>query len=98
MGVTTYSSAIFNFLPEWRCPSTQRAPPDRDAVYPGAAADFVVLPYIAIPQPQAWLRGLVDRQGGDERRRRHAGPVRPQLTELDAAERAELTALIGDRR
>ncbi len=29
---------------------------------------------------------------------RHAGPVRPPLTELDAAERAELTALIGDRR
>ncbi len=29
---------------------------------------------------------------------RSAGPVRPPLTDLDAAELAELKALIGDRR
>jgi 5-dehydro-4-deoxyglucarate dehydratase len=29
---------------------------------------------------------------------RPAGPVRPPLTDLDPAELAELTALIGDRR
>lgn len=96
MGVTTYSSAIFNFLPEWALSfydSVRRR--DRDAVY-RELRDFV-LPYIAIRnRKRGYAVSIV--KAGMSAVGRHAGPVRPPLTELDAAERAELTALIGDRR
>ncbi len=96
MGVTTYSSAIFNFLPEWALSfydSVRRR--DRDAVY-RELRDFV-LPYIAIRnRKRGYAASIV--KAGRSAVGRHAGPVRPPLTELDAAERAELTALIGDRR
>lgn len=96
MGVTTYSSAIFNFLPEWALSfydSVRRR--DRDAVYRELRA--FVLPYIAIRnRKRGYAVSIV--KAGMSAVGRHAGPVRPPLTELDAAERAELTALIGDRR
>ncbi|WCS24851.1 5-dehydro-4-deoxyglucarate dehydratase [Methylobacterium sp. NMS14P] len=96
MGVTTYSSAIFNFLPEWALSfydSVRRR--DRDAVY-RELRDFV-LPYIAIRnRKRGYAVSIV--KAGMSAVGRHAGPVRPPLTELDAAERAELTTLIGDRR
>lgn len=96
MGVTTYSSAIFNFLPEWALSfydSVRRR--DRDAVY-RELRDFL-LPYIAIRnRKRGYAVSIV--KAGMSAVGRHAGPVRPPLTELDAAERAELTALIGDRR
>lgn len=96
MGVTTYSSAIFNFLPEWALSfydSVRRR--DRDSVY-RELRDFV-LPYIAIRnRKRGYAVSIV--KAGMSAVGRHAGPVRPPLTELDAAERAELTALIGDRR
>lgn len=96
MGVTTYSSAIFNFLPEWALSfydSVRRR--DRDAVY-RELRDFV-LPYIAIRnRKRGYAVSIV--KAGMSAVGRHAGPVRPPLTELDAAERAELRALIGDRR
>lgn len=96
MGVTTYSSAIFNFLPEWALSfyeAVRRR--DRDAVY-RELRDFV-LPYIAIRnRKRGYAVSIV--KAGMTAVGRHAGPVRPPLTELDAAEHAELKALIGDRR
>lgn len=96
MGVTTYSSAIFNFLPEWALSfydSVRRR--DRDAVYK-ELRDFV-LPYIAIRnRRRGYAVSIV--KAGMTAVGRHAGPVRPPLTDFDAAELAELKALIGERR
>ena len=96
MGVTTYSSAIFNFLPEWALSfyeSVRRR--DRDAVY-AELKDFV-LPYIAIRnRKRGYAVSIV--KAGMTAVGRHAGPVRSPLTDLDAGELAELKALIGDRR
>ena len=96
MGVTTYSSAIFNFLPEWALTfyeAVRRR--DRDAVY-RELRDFV-LPYIALRnRRRGYAVSIV--KAGMTAVGRHAGPVRPPLVELAAAEHAELKALIGDRR
>ena len=96
MGVSTYSSAIFNFLPEWALSfydSVRRR--DRDAVY-RELRDFV-LPYIAIRnRRRGYAVSIVT--AGMTAVGRPAGPVRPPLTDLDAVELAELKALIGDRR
>ena len=96
MGVTTYSSAIFNFLPDWALSfyeAVRRR--DRDAVY--AELRAFVLPYIALRnRKRGYAVSIV--KAGMNAVGRPAGPVRPPLTDLDAAELAELTALIGDRR
>ncbi len=96
MGVTTYSSAIFNFLPEWALSfydSVRRR--DRDAVY-AELRDFV-LPYIAIRnRKRGYAVSIV--KAGMTAVGRGAGPVRPPLTDFDAGELAELKALIGSRR
>lgn len=96
MGVTTYSSAIFNFLPDWALSfyeAVRRR--DRDAVY--AELRAFVLPYIALRnRKRGYAVSIV--KAGMRAVGRPAGPVRPPLTDLDAAELAELTALIGDRR
>ena len=96
MGVTTYSSAIFNFLPDWALSfyeAVRRR--DRDAVY--AELRAFVLPYIALRnRKRGYAVSIV--KAGMNAVGRPAGPVRPPLTDLDATELAELTALIGDRR
>jgi 5-dehydro-4-deoxyglucarate dehydratase len=96
MGVTTYSSAIFNFLPDWALSfyeAVRRR--DRDAVY--AELRAFVLPYIALRnRKRGYAVSIV--KAGMHAVGRPAGPVRPPLTDLDAAELAELAALIGDRR
>ncbi|GJE48400.1 putative 5-dehydro-4-deoxyglucarate dehydratase [Methylobacterium tardum] len=96
MGVTTYSSAIFNFLPDWALSfyeAVRRR--DRDAIY--AELRAFVLPYIALRnRKRGYAVSIV--KAGMNAVGRPAGPVRPPLTDLDAAELAELTALIGDRR
>jgi 5-dehydro-4-deoxyglucarate dehydratase len=96
MGVTTYSSAIFNFLPEWALDfyaAVRRR--DREAVYAGLR-EFV-LPYIAIRnRRRGYAVSIV--KAGMTAVGRSAGPVRPPLTDLDAEEMRQLKALIGDHR
>ena len=96
LGVTTYSSAIFNFMPEWALEfyaNVRRH--DRTAVY-AALRDFV-LPYIAIRnRRKGYAVSIV--KAGMTAVGRPAGPVRPPLTDLDAADMQELAALIGKRR
>ena len=96
MGVTTYSSAIFNFLPEWALSfyeAVRRR--DRDAVY--AELRAFVLPYIAIRnRKRGYAVSIV--KAGMTAVGRHAGPVRAPLTDLEASELRELGALIGERR
>ena len=93
MGVTTYSSAIFNFLPEWALQfyNSVRAR-DRAAVMQGLK-DFV-LPYIAIRnRDNGYAVSIV--KAGMTAIGRTAGPVRPPLTDLKSSELADLKALIA---
>lgn len=92
MGVTTYSSAIFNFMPEWALSfyDAVRAR-DHGAVMTGLR-DFV-LPYIALRNVnRAYAVSIV--KAGMTAVGRHAGPVRSPLTDLTPAELETLKALI----
>ncbi|TCS17484.1 5-dehydro-4-deoxyglucarate dehydratase [Caulobacter sp. BK020] len=92
MGVTTYSSAIFNFMPEWALGfyKAVRAQ-DRTAVMAGLR-DFV-LPYIALRnRGRGYAVSIV--KAGMKVIGRDAGPVRTPLTDLSQAELAELQVLI----
>jgi len=93
MGVTTYSSAIFNFVPEFAkafYAAVRRR--DREAVFQGLR-DFV-LPYIAIRnRRKGYAVSIV--KAGCAAVGRPAGPVRPPLTDLDAGEMEMLKALIA---
>lgn len=92
MGVTTYSSAIFNFMPEWALGfyKAVRAQ-DRAAVMAGLR-DFV-LPYIALRnRGRGYAVSIV--KAGMKVIGRDAGPVRTPLTDLSPAELVELEVLI----
>jgi 5-dehydro-4-deoxyglucarate dehydratase len=95
MGVTTYSSAIFNFLPvfaqEFYAAVRRR---DHEMVYAGLR-DFV-LPYIAIRnRRRGYAVSIV--KAGMTAVGRPAGPVRSPLVDVNEMELAELSRLIGDR-
>ncbi|WP_433678963.1 5-dehydro-4-deoxyglucarate dehydratase [Nocardia sp. CA-119907] len=93
MGVTTYSSAIFNFVPQfaldfYRAVRTR----DRDEVY-RRLREFVV-PYLDIrDRGPGYAVSIV--KAGLTAIGRPAGPVRPPLTDLTEPELAELIALIA---
>ncbi len=95
MGVTTYSSAIFNFVPgfaqQFYAAVRSR---DRERVYAGLR-EFV-LPYIAIRnRRKGYAVSIV--KAGLTAVGRPAGPVRTPLVDLTGQELAELKTLIGDR-
>ena len=92
MGVTTYSSAIFNFMPEWALGfyDAVRAR-DRAKVLKGLKQ--FVLPYIAIrDENKGYAVSIV--KAGLKAIGRPAGPVRPPLTNLTDDQLARLKALI----
>jgi 5-dehydro-4-deoxyglucarate dehydratase len=92
MGVTTYSSAVFNFVPEFATAfyaAVRRQ--DRQAVYAGLR-DFI-LPLIAIRnRKKGYAVSII--KAGMKLVGRDSGPVRPPLTDLTTAELAELEALV----
>jgi 5-dehydro-4-deoxyglucarate dehydratase len=93
LGVSTYSSALFNFLPEFalRFFAAVRAQ-DRTAVY-RMLNDFVI-PYTDIrDRARGYAVSIV--KAGLTAVGRDGGRVRPPLTDLTADELAELTALVG---
>jgi 5-dehydro-4-deoxyglucarate dehydratase len=95
MGVTTYSSAIFNFMPEWALEFYRvvRAR-DRDAVL-RMFQDFV-MPYIKLRnRGRGYAVSIV--KAGMRSIGRPAGPVRAPLLDLTPAEQAELDALIASQ-
>lgn len=95
MGVTTYSSAIFNFLPNFaqQFYAAVRSR-DRDKVYAGLR-EFV-LPYIGIRnRRKGYAVSIV--KAGLAAVGRSAGPVRTPLVDLTEQELADLKKLIGDR-
>jgi 5-dehydro-4-deoxyglucarate dehydratase len=95
MGVTTYSSAIFNFLPNFAqdfYAAVRRR--DHEHVY-RELRDFV-LPYIEIRnRKKGYAVSIV--KAGMRAIGRPAGPVRSPLTDLDSAETESLTKLIAGR-
>lgn len=95
MGVTTYSSAIFNFLPNFAqdfYAAVRRR--DHEHVY-RELRDFV-LPYIEIRnRKKGYAVSIV--KAGMRAIGRPAGPVRSPLTDLEASEIESLTKLIAGR-
>jgi 5-dehydro-4-deoxyglucarate dehydratase len=93
MGVTTYSSAVFNFVPKFACDfyaAVRRQ--DRDEVYAGLR-DFI-LPLIAIRnRKKGYAVSII--KAGMKVVGRNSGPVRPPLTDLTAVEISELEALVS---
>ena len=92
LGVNTYSSAIYNFLPKFALDfyaAVRRR--DRAAVYT-ALREFV-LPYIAIRRRRRGYAVSIVKAGLTAVGR-PAGPVRPPLTDLSEQEVAELADLI----
>lgn len=95
IGVTTYSSAIFNFLPRFAqdfYSAVRRH--DRATVF--AMLRELVLPYIAIrSKKKGYAVSIV--KAGMRAIGRPAGPVRAPLTELETAEFEELKKLVEGR-
>lgn len=92
MGVTTYSSAIFNFMPAWALRFYQ-AVRAGDQAYVMEQLRGFVLPYITLrDRGQGYAVSIV--KAGMRLIGRDAGPVRPPLTDLTADEDAALLALI----
>jgi 5-dehydro-4-deoxyglucarate dehydratase len=95
MGVTTYSSAIFNFLPNF---AQQFYAAVRERHHEKIYTDLreFVLPYVAIRnRRKGYAVSIV--KAGMTAIGHPAGPVRSPLVDLRSAELEELTKLIGDR-
>ncbi|WP_043639072.1 5-dehydro-4-deoxyglucarate dehydratase [Nonomuraea candida] len=93
LGMSTYSSAIFNFVPQYALDfyADVRAQ-DREAVY-RRIREFV-LPYLDIrDRTKGYAVSII--KAGLAAVGRPAGPVRPPLSNLKDGELAELTALIN---
>jgi 5-dehydro-4-deoxyglucarate dehydratase len=93
LGVSTYSSALFNFVPQWAVEFYDAViAQDRDEVY--RRLNEFVLPYLDIrDRTQGYAVSIV--KGGLAAVGRPSGRVRPPLTDLREAEVAELRDLIS---
>jgi 5-dehydro-4-deoxyglucarate dehydratase len=92
MGVTTYSSAIYNFMPEWalRFYATVCA---QDHATAFSELNKFVIPYIDLRnRGRGYAVSIV--KAGMKAIGRDAGSVRPPLTDLSASEMEELRVLI----
>ena len=92
LGVTTYSSAIFNFLPEFALDFYAAVRERRHEAVTRMLTDFV-LPYTGIRNRKSGYAVSIVKAGMTATGH-SAGPVRPPLTDLTAAELDELTTLI----
>jgi 5-dehydro-4-deoxyglucarate dehydratase len=95
MGVTTYSSAIFNFLPQFAM-DFYAAVRKRDHQAVAKKMREFVIPYIGIRnRRKGYAVSIV--KAGMKLVGRSAGPVRAPLTDLTEEELAALKNLIADR-
>ncbi|MER5387463.1 5-dehydro-4-deoxyglucarate dehydratase [Saccharopolyspora sp. NPDC002686] len=92
LGVTTYSSAMFNFVPEFAL-RFYRAVRDRDRAAVYRYLNEFVLPYCDIRNRRAGYAVSIVK-AGMKVIGRPAGPVRPPLVDLDDAELAALADLV----
>lgn len=92
MGVTTYSSAIYNFMPEWALAFYDAVRAKDHAKVMKGLKEFV-LPYIAIRnESKGYAVSIV--KAGLTAVGRTAGPVRSPLTDLNPDQFARLKKLI----
>lgn len=95
MGVNTYSSAIYNFLPKFALEFYAAVRAREHATVYAHLRDFV-LPYIDIRnRKKGYAVSIV--KAGMKLIGRDAGPVRSPLVDLSSDEMIELQALIGTR-
>jgi 5-dehydro-4-deoxyglucarate dehydratase len=92
MGVTTYSSAVFNFVPEFAT-SFYAAVRRRDHRIIHAGLKDFILPLVEIRnRKKGYAVSII--KAGMKVIGRDCGPVRPPLSDLTQAEIAELNALV----
>ncbi len=92
IGFATYSSAVFNFLPRMALRFFDAVRADDREITDRLLRDFF-MPYIALRnRRRGYAVSIV--KAGMRLAGRAAGPVRPPLADLAAAEEAELLALI----
>jgi 5-dehydro-4-deoxyglucarate dehydratase len=96
MGVTTYSSAVFNFVPELAL-RFYRAVRERDSATVSALLKSFYLPLIELRDRKRGYAVSMVKAGADLIGR-PAGKVRSPLTELNDSERDTLAALIAAHR
>jgi 5-dehydro-4-deoxyglucarate dehydratase len=92
VGVTTYSSAIFNFMPEWALKFHKAVRANDRATVQGYLRDFV-LPYIAIRNREKGFAVSIVK-AGCKLVGRPAGHVRAPLMDLTPADLEDLRKLI----
>ncbi len=93
MGVATYSSALFNFMPNFARGFYNAVRAEDVKTIEAGLRDFI-LPYTAIRnRGKGYAVSIV--KAGAKIVGRPGGPVRPPLTDLDAKSYADLAALIG---
>jgi len=93
MGVTTYSSAVFNFVPEFAT-AFYAAVRSRDHATINTSLKNFVLPLIAIRNRKKGYPVSIIK-AGMKVIGRYSGPVRPPLTDLAETEVAELAGLVA---
>ena len=93
MGVTTYSSAVFNFVPGFAT-NFYAAVRRRDHRTIHAGLKDFILPLVAIRNHKRGYAVSIIK-AGMKVIGRYSGPVRPPLTNLTEAELAELAALVA---
>lgn len=92
LGVTTYSSAIYNFVPKFALDFYNALRSGDNAFVINALNEFVI-PYCNLRnKKQGYAVSII--KAGMTAIDRPAGPVRAPLTDLDAVELAELADLI----
>lgn len=93
MGVTTYSSAVLNFVPEFST-GFYAAVRRRDHGAISAGLRTFILPLVALRNRQkGYAVSMI--KAGMRVIGRDSGPVRPPLTDLTEAELAEIAALVA---
>jgi 5-dehydro-4-deoxyglucarate dehydratase len=93
MGVTTYSSAVFNFVPEFAT-AFYAAVRRRDHATIDAGLRNFILPLIAIRnRKKGYAVSMI--KAGMKVIGRNSGPVRTPLTDLTESEVAEVAALVA---
>ena len=93
IGVSTYSSAIFNFLPEYAQRFFAARPFGRPRVHARGGGSFFI-PYLALRnQRRGYAVSIV--KAGLSVVGRPAGPVRPPLLDLTADQEAVLAGLVA---
>mgnify|MGYP000871685826 CR=1 FL=1 len=93
LGMATYSSAIFNFVPRTAIEFHRAVHEDDAATVQRLTMDFLE-PYVRIRKKQPGYAVSIVKSGADNVGR-PGGRVRAPLTDLTAEEQSELAALIG---